>query len=196
MPDLTIDFTWYRDPKGYRLIPAKPSRLRPGQSILDVPMTEIAPARIVRNRGKLQSYRPLEIPDLFNRFTKMGASEAGVLKFIETYGPLTTGGLRGEGEIVLDVMDQAEAMGRYGTRGLDRLTVSIVVDDGGMRLKVQPSCLLDALWLQLAQTNTRSRVCQQCRKPFPIGVAVRRRRDAKFCSDQCRIKFNSLERSR
>ena len=37
MPDLTLDFTWYRDPKGYRLIPAKVPKLRPGQSILDLP---------------------------------------------------------------------------------------------------------------------------------------------------------------
>ena len=126
----------------------------------------------------------------------MARSEAGVLKFVEKFGPLTHNGLRGKGEIVPEIMDQAEAMVRDGARGLGKFKAWIEVDHEGMRLKVRPSCLLDALWLLLAQTNTRSRVCQQCRKPFPIGVAVGRRKDAKFCSDECRIKFNSLERSR
>ena len=196
MPELTLDFTWYKDPKGYRLVPAKLPQLRPGQSLLDVPATGIEPARIFGKGGKLQSYRPLEIPNLVGRFIEMARSEAGVLKFVEKFGPLTHDGLRGKGEVVPEIMDQVEAMVRYGTRGLGKFKAWIEIDHEGMRLKVRPSCLLDALWLLLAQTNTRSRVCQQCRKPFPIGVAVGRRKDAKFCSDECRIKFNSLERSR
>jgi hypothetical protein len=196
MPDLTLDFTWYKDTKGYRLVPAKVPKRRPGQSLLDVPSTEIEPARIVGRGGKLQSYRPLEIPGLVGRFFEMATSEKGVLEFVEKFGPLTHQGLRGKGEIVPEVVDQAKAMVRYGTRGLGKFEAWIEIDHEGMRLKVRPTCLLDALWLLLAQTNTRSKVCQQCRKPFPIGVAVGRRRDAKFCSDKCRIKFNSLERSR
>ena len=100
MPDLTIDITWYKDPKGYRLVPAKPIKLRPGQSLLDVPYTEIEPARIIRNGGELQSYRPLEIPNLVGRFIRMATSESGLLAFIEKYGPLTFDGLRGEGDNV------------------------------------------------------------------------------------------------
>src|SRR5262249_19032374 len=196
MPDLALDFTWYRDPKGYRLIPAKIPKVRPGQSIMDVPASDIEPARIVRNGGELQSYRPLEIPNLVGRFINNATSEKGVLEFVEKFGPLTHGGLGNKGEIVPDVVDQAEAMVRYGTRGLGRFKAWIEIDHEGLRLKVQPTSLLDALWLLLAQTNTRSKQCLQCRKPFPIGVAVKRRKDAKFCSDKCRIKFNSLERSR
>jgi len=33
-------------------------------------------------------------------------------------------------------------------------------------------------------------------RSFLIGFAVGRRKDARFCKDECRIKFNSLERSR
>jgi len=196
MPDLTLDFKWYRDPKGHRLIPARFPKLRKGQSIMDAPMADIEPSRIVRNGGELQSYRPLEIHNLAGLFIKMARSETGVLEFVEKFGPLTSDGLRGKGEIVFEIIDQAEAMVRYGTKGLGRFKAWIEIDNEGMRLKVQPTSLLDALWLLLAQTNTRSRVCRQCRTPFPIGVAVGRRRDAKFCSDDCRIKFNSLERSR
>jgi hypothetical protein len=197
MPDLTFDFTWHKDPKGYRLVPAKLPRLRPGQSPLDVPSIGIEPARIVRNGGALQSYRPLEhFPALFDRFIRTATSEKGVLEFVEKFGPLTHDGLRGKGEIVLDVVDQARDMARYGGRGLGKLNAWIEVDHEGMRLKVKPTCLLDALWLQLAQANPRSRVCPQCRKSFLIGVAVNRRKDAQFCTDECRIKFNSLKRSR
>jgi hypothetical protein len=196
MPDLTLDFTWYKDPKGYRLIPAKLPRWRPGQSPLDVPSIGIEPARIVRNGGALQSYRPLEhFPTLFDDFIRTATSEKGVLEFVEKFGPLTRGGL-GKGEIVPEVVDQARDMARYGTRGLGKLNAWIEMDHEGMRLKVKPSCLLDALWLQLAQANTRSRQCPQCRKPFLIGPAVKRRKDARFCTDECRIKFNSLDRSR
>jgi len=196
MPDLTFDFTWYRDLKGYRLIPAKLPPRRPGQSLLDVPSVGVEPARIVRNNGPLQTYRPLEIPNLVGRFINMARSEAGALEFVEKFGPLTIAGLRGKGEVVFEIMDEAAAMVRYGTRGLGKFKAWIVVDDEGMRLKVEPTSLLDALWLLLAQTNTRSKLCQQCRQPFSTGVAVKRRRDAKFCTDECRIKFNSLKRSR
>src|SRR5262245_3404956 len=120
MPDLTLDFTWYRDPKGYQLIPAKVPKLRPGQSILDVLANEIEPARIVCNSKERQSYRPLEIPNLAGRFINMARSEAGVLKFVEKFGPLTHDGLRGKGGVVPKIMDQAEAMVRYGTRGLGK----------------------------------------------------------------------------
>ena len=197
MPDLTLDFTWFKDPKGYRLVPAKLPR-RPGQSINDVPMRDIEPARVVRNRGALQSYRPLEhFPALFDRFINTATSETGVLEFIKNFGPLTHDGLGGKGDVVPNIIDQARAMaGGPGTALVKKLNASITVERDGVRLKLWPACLLDALWLQLAQANAISKQCPQCRKPFRIGVAVNRRKDARFCSDDCRIKFNSLERSR
>jgi hypothetical protein len=35
-----------------------------------------------------------------------------------------------------------------------KLNASIVTDHNAMRLKVSPACLLDALWLQLAQAQS------------------------------------------
>src|SRR5262249_28653718 len=188
--------TWWRDPKGYRLIPAKPTPS--GKSLMDVYMVDIEPARIVRRGGKLQSYRPLEhFPDLFDRFINMATSETGVLTFVEKFGPLTNDGHRDKGDVVPEIIDQAQAMVQPGlARPLNKLNVMIIANANEMRLKISPSCLIDALWLQLAQANTRSRQCPQCHRPFLIGVAVGRRKDAQFCSDECRIKFNSLARSR
>ena len=197
MPDLVFDFTWFKDPKGYRLIPAKPIPQRPGQSLLDLPSGVFQPARIVRNGGKLQSYRPLEVfPNLFSRFIDTAKTEEGVLKFVQAFGPLTQDGLRKAGDHVPRIADEASAMGRSGGRSPIKLVAAIVTDFSGIRLKVSPSCLLDALWLQFAQSNTRSRECLQCHSPFMVGVAAGRRADAKFCSDECRISFNSLKRSR
>src|SRR5262249_14375276 len=165
-----------------------------GQSVLDVPAREIEPARIVRNRGALQSYRPLEIPKIVDHFIRTATSEVGVLRFVEKFGPLTSEGLRGKGDVVPEIVDQAKAMLRPGATSLNKLNASIVIDHEEMRLKVWPACLLDALWLQLVKDNARTAECPQCHEPFRIGVG--RRKDARFCSEDCRIKFNSLERSR
>src|SRR5262245_6767896 len=113
MPALNFDFTWYRDPKGYRLIPAKPIRLRKGQSMLDALASDIQPARIVRNGGALQSYKPLADEFLSTRVVEQfvaATSEQGMFEFVKTFGPLTHHGLRGRGEIVLALIDQAKSM--------------------------------------------------------------------------------------
>ena len=91
MLDLSIDFTWFQDTQGYRLIPAKPIALRRGQSILDVPSREIQPARIVRHGGKLRSYQPFEFPSdlLIKEFIGATKSENGMLEFVKRFGPLT-----------------------------------------------------------------------------------------------------------
>jgi hypothetical protein len=201
MPDLTFDFTWYKDRKGYRLIPAKPSRRR---SILDAKAGDVQPARIVRNGGTLQSYRPLEFfPNLFSRFIDMAKSENGVLEFVEKFGPLTHDGLRRDGDVVPAVIDQAENMsqvlrGRIIAMPLNSLNASLVTERNDIRLKVSPACLIDALWLQLAQAKsvTNFRECPQCHRSFMTGRRTNRRADAKFCSIECKTKFHSLERSR
>ena len=120
-----------------------------------------------------------------------------MLKFIETYGPLTYEGLKGRGEIVQAMINEAKAMtealrGQLIAMPLNKLNVTIVTERHKMRLKVSPVCLLDALWLQVAQAKEAGvRECLQCENQF-----VGRRADARFCSDACRIKYNSDQRSR
>jgi hypothetical protein len=65
-------------------------------------------------------------------------------------------------------------------------------------ISLSPTTLLDALWLQLAQAlsgGTQFRRCEKCNIPFSVG-GKGRRLVARFCSDKCRIDFNSLQRSR
>jgi hypothetical protein len=69
---------------------------------------------------------------------------------------------------------------------------------GVWQLRLAPLTLLDAIWLQLGQaitSNATLRACDHCGKWFEAGQAAGRRADAKFCSDECRISFNSLKRS-
>ena len=207
MLELTLSFTWYKDAKGYQLVPGEPLRLRPGQSILDVKSSDIhlAQPRIVRLGGKLQSYQPFEkVSRLHDQFLDMATTESGVLKFIQAFGPLTQDGLRGEGEDVQNVIDQAESMSEVLRGGiiampLNRLIASIEADrSNGVSLKVRPACLLDALWLEVAKAKSVSKVreCRQCGEPFGAGRGTKRRADAKFCSPKCKKKYFSLKRSR
>jgi hypothetical protein len=202
MLDLTIDFTWYKDAKGYRLIPPKLPKRRPGKSILDALSSDIQPARIVRNGGALQSYRPLEVPRLISRFIDEAKSENGVFEFVKKFGPLTYDGLHRNGDVVPALIDQAENMsqtlrGRIIAIPLNRLNASIMTDNGRIRLKISPACLLDALWLLLVQAKsvTNFRECLHCHRLFMAGGGADRRADAKFCSDICRVEFNSRKRS-
>src|SRR5262249_45975617 len=200
MPDLTFDFTWYKHAHGYRLIPAKP--FPRGKSIMDALIDDIQPARIVPNGGPLERYRPLnEFENLFEHFIRKAKSEGGVLEFINAFGPLTNDGLRRGGEVVPRMIEVAEEMAKADSivaMSLHKLNVSIVTENGRMRLKVSPACLLDALWLQLVQASGSGsfRECAKCHRPFVAGVRGNRRADARFCSDECRIEFNSLQRSR
>jgi hypothetical protein len=68
-----------------------------------------------------------------------------------------------------------------------------------LRLRVSPRSLLDALWLQLGQKLSDGgviRQCEQCGGWFEAGPGSGRRSDAKFCSDEHRVIFNSRRRSR
>jgi hypothetical protein len=68
----------------------------------------------------------------------------------------------------------------------------------GIRLQVEPSNLLDALWFQYAQASFKGLTnrCKQCDQLFATGPNAKRRRGAEFCSVECKTKFHSLERSR
>jgi hypothetical protein len=201
MPNLTFDFTWYTQEGGYRLVPAK----LPRGSVLDAQLDDIQPARIVPVGEALKSYRPLaKFENLFEHFIRTAKSEDGVLDFVTNFGPLTHAGLRKGGEVVPAIIEAAKEMSgvlhhRTIAMPLSPLNVSIITDDQHrLRLKVSPKCLLDALWLQLAQASGSAsfRECWNCHEPFVAGPKGNRRGDAKFCSDKCRIEFNSLQRSR
>jgi hypothetical protein len=62
---------------------------------------------------------------------------------------------------------------------------------GGLREKIRivPSSLISALWIQLAQAvegDRKYRQCEECKKWYEVSGD--RRADARFCSDPCRFR--------
>jgi hypothetical protein len=202
-----VDFTSYVDKGGYEIVPDRTPKLRPGQTWLDLKLRDIEPARIVGKGGRKFRRRLDDYPQLFSDFANVKAPEE-LLAFVVEHGPLTqriTGGW--ESDIVPELLRQAKMM---RTRFDDRASgVSIAIPltdvkaslEADNSIKYRPATLLDALWLQFAQSLSEGaimRVCRlkRCRKRFPVGGKSGKRLVAEFCCDEHRIEFNSLKRSR
>jgi len=178
------------------------------------------PLHVYRRGDKLASYRPLEVFDsLYAKFAKVYTAD-DVLFFIERFGPLTRDGFdTAKGELVDGVLAHADAMrdlfrfssGDRARRAkviaslqlnpFSELEVTLELDAAieGLKLRLSPTSLLDAIWLQCAQEllgGATVRQCRSCGGWFETGPRTGRRADAKFCSDEHRIAFNSLNRSK
>jgi hypothetical protein len=211
---LFIDFEWWKDSAGYRVIETQARKIPSAENLLsNIPKA----ARVVPNGGELVSYLPLarSREGLFRVFADI-KSPNDVLRFIVNYGPLTEAGLqtdRGE-EIPLVLEHAASFRSCFGEtketrkhlakwigngRTFANLEASLRVDRTSVRLRIVPKNLLSGLWLQLAKNlagGMERRFCRQCSKLFEAGKGTGRRLDAKFCSDEHRRLYNSLNRSR
>jgi hypothetical protein len=199
----TIQLDWWKDPKGYHLAEVgRPKFLR-----------------VVRNsRDRQVLCRPLDSSDtLFRTFANTATTPEGVLKFVQSFGPLTTWGYD-QGDLVGDVIHRAlnmqgalkwaAAQPRRPTPSDETffgpgVTLHAWLDwdaeSNSPRWQFRPGTLIDGLWLQFAQAVTRGvqmRTCMHCGDLFEAGLGTGRRLDAKFCSDKHRIAFNSLKRSK
>ena len=200
-----VDFTSYVDQAGYELIPDRTPRLRPGQTLLDLKGKDIQPARIVGKGGKIIRRRLDDYPQLFSDFAGIKTQEE-LLAFVAEHGPLTHGFIGGgKGDVVPALLHQAKMMRTSFKDRARKLPIAIPVANVKASLgpdnsiEYSPATLLDALWLQFAQTlseGAEMRVCRHCRKPFPVGGKSGKRLVAEFCSDEHRVQFNSLKRSR
>jgi hypothetical protein len=218
MPLLSIEFEWWKDSKGYRLVEPEPwPQNSPPKPTWNIPVIGIIPnegKRIVPNRGKLIPYQPLKH---FNRLYKSFADikdEALAVDFACKWGLLTSSDGSDELETFLKEAEDfrksleqrrpsrkkriPEFNAEVETTVLADLKASLTTDPRGrLQLRILPSNLLEALWLQLAQTlatGTDIRTCLLCGQYFEVGPRGQKRLDAKFCSDEHRIKFHSLRR--
>ena len=60
----------------------------------------------------------------------------------------------------------------------------------GLRLRIRPSCLADALWVQLTLAIDAKQnlvACVECRKWFPVEAGAARS-DKRYCSDACKMR--------
>ena len=209
-----IELEWKRDSKGYRLKPAVPATAAAAATL--VLGGEGEPERIVRDGGKLESYRPTAQYDrLFVNFANISSVD-GLLGFVNQYGPLTGAGNDSVGDSVEELLRQARDMKRLieplkkaqlGERLLDgptgllgRAEVSLVLDENRRCvLRLTAPNLLTALWLQFGQAaagGVQLRTCQHCQDIFSVGPGTGRRLDAMFCSAKHKRTHFSLKRSR
>ena len=180
---------------------------------------QLYPLHVHRKGGELGPYRPLDFfGSLYAEFAKVRAAD-DVLYFVERFGPLTRDGLdTRKGELVDGVLVHADAMrdlflflsGDRAHRAkiitdlqaspFAELEVTLELDAAteDVKLRLRPTSLLDAIWLQLAQelsSGAAIRQCRHCGDWFETGVRTGRRADAKFCSNAHRIAFNSRKRN-
>lgn len=194
LAEVEIVFTWWRerDSRDYEVVDA-PRSDQSGEALLDEAPTSIEADRVVPKRKCLDRYQPLdEFPDLWERFACIKKREDAIA-FVRAYGPLSREGLRGKGDIIENILSEAESMRRESV-GVTKLYARI---DSG-QIGVSPSNLLDAIWLQYTKAKSEGRTnrCPQCQRIFAKGPDTGRRKDAIFCSLACKDTAKSLKRSR
>jgi hypothetical protein len=216
-----IDFEWQVDEKGYDWVPGGPANPGDEDSVISVVFsalqgTPIRPDRIVRRGGNLKTIRPFEqVPGLFRLFSKLATTPEGLLEFVTRFGPMMPNG-NYEGEDAQIGLTAAQGMAklldhyakdprscflRFGAGlGWSRIDVYLAFNaaTGRPYFKFSPPTLVNALSLELGEFLTRDaqiRECAHCGAWFETGPGTGRRLDAKFCSDQHRIIFNSLKRT-
>src|SRR5215471_8979725 len=125
MPELRIDFEWWRDPKGYRRadldrevrsrdrVAFTPTGISIGSKLVEKPL-------IKRRGGKLQAYRPLELfPKLYGQFARINTPEQ-LMEFVERFGPLTNEGRDPRaGDPIGPLLEQSSSMRTVIAASLD-----------------------------------------------------------------------------
>jgi hypothetical protein len=200
MTDLpTIQFNNWRDPKGYRLDDQKQFVVRNG-----------------KRNDNFEVLEPLNNKALYGAFSNDVVKAEDVLKFVQSYGPLTDQG-NDQGDEVHYVLWHVERMRDLLKLMSARRRTASPAKAFGLPLMplfagiswdpkthlprwvMQPHTLLDGLWLQFGQAITRGariQTCRLCGEWFEVGYPTGRRLDSKFCRDEHRVQYNSLKRSK
>jgi hypothetical protein len=210
-----IDFEWWKDAKGYRLVAAKaatpakwitPDGFEWKPSLLE---RVGIPPRIVPNGGKRVPNQPLKKwSELYKAFASVRTAEEA-LHFVCNYGLLTQSDHGDDVPLVLEHAtrfrswldaNQRPRIGKEG-RNFGRVDANLTADpSGALRLSLVPRSLLGALWLQLAHIlseGVKISTCRHCGTWFEAGKSGGQglRRDAKFCSFAHKQLYHSLKRS-
>lgn len=196
----SIELIWHRDTTGYKILSAIPANPK-----ATIALSRETPERIVANGGKKIAYRPLEKhPCLFSEFAEIKQTARGVLAFVNKYGRLKGfGNYDPVPEILQAAQDMKLLLRKNNSRAVKvqniRFNSTLDFDaQGKPSLILSPKTLLDGLWLQLGESladgRTSSAMCLQCQTRFLAGPGTGRRLDAKFCSDEHRVLYNSRNR--
>ena len=210
MLDRTIRFTATIE-TNYRVRPKSPlPKRKPGQSILDQildePVDTVRPTLIVGSGKRKQEKKIVQYPQLFRRFAEIDSLEA-LLSFIRKFGRLTD---EKEGDeayrLAEEIRDMRNAIAftrrhnRHPPTQVSDLEATVVLNSKTQRIeqRVFPQTLLQALWLQFIYAPVgaaKLSECEYCGEQFWAGPGTKRRVDAKFCSHEHQVLFNSEKRS-
>ncbi len=226
MPYLDINFDWPVCAGGYRLAPPKPAPPPPkgrgkgrigrffpeSETLVEQVAREFdASPRIVAKSKAKRLHRPLEFhKTLYVDFAGLDGSPEACLEFASRFGLL---GFypRGGGEELVLWRDAIAGMSRViklsqtdrsaleGYR-ITPLHGALIPSppDGRLIFRFRPNSLLHGMQLQFVQAISSGlaiKECGHCGKPFEAG-GDQRRRDALFCSKECKINFHNLEKRR
>ena len=214
-----IDFEWSVAEAGYDWV-GVPPKSGDSKTVVDEVFLALGTARpphIVPRGDTFRSYRPFDqVNGLFRIFAARAATPDGLLEFVRTFGPMLPDGNRPSGEDALTGLSAAQEMAdllreyskdpracfaRFGKGlGWSRIDVHLAFNaaTGRPHFRFSPPSLLHALWFEVGEFLTRDarvRECLHCGGWFEAGPGTTRRADAKFCSDEHRITFNSLKRT-
>jgi hypothetical protein len=202
---LYIDFEWSRDAKGYRL---ERGRIvgNGGKRLAYRPLDEFPTLYNVFAKTPQTPKGALDFVQKFGRLT--GLNDGDDVRKVVSNIDLVSIVLSMRGKLPkhdgpFEYIAPTAETGTVVVSGIPlrgKLSASLAPDPttGAWKLKLEPPSLLDAIWLQLGQAITSDadlRLCIQCGNPFEAGGKSGRRADAKFCSDECRVNYNSLKRS-
>jgi hypothetical protein len=225
MARIAIELDWTRDPEGYRLVEMEwprglrivrdgtehPSKLPPFQPLASTDLL----FKIFANTATTPE-GALDFVQRFGPLTNGGWGSQGedvniVMHQAEKMRRVLTAWFGKQKPSVIPrvipsrrspiAFSRPLVVNRYDTGPSIRLEAKVVCDPLTKALKweLRPNSLLDALWLQLGQKLTAGaqiRQCEHCGDWFKAGQGTGRRLDAKFCSDEHRVLYNSLKRSR
>ena len=184
----------------------------------------VKPQRILRAGGSLIPYRPVEMLDqIFNAYINTEPTPEGLLGFINRFGPLTRRGLDENFGEPLDfainnlkcTVSLIEAFGQtakadqrravtklLGADGIELygIKVRVLFDEQTQTLRTEQVAkdLTAALWLRLLEVQASDivmRKCGHCGAWFTAGLGTGRHLNARFCTDEHRVAFNSLKRT-
>ena len=206
-PLLDVEFEWYKDPAGYKLLAAVPGSTDPCDPVgTDRPPYAAWSARV--GRASRISCRAATASITSN----LHASRRRMTLLIflpptgrsQTTGIMTWPASSSEQTFVRSWMIgkvwRKPTAYRIGQQyRIWQLTASLTLDqDGAPRLKIRPSSLQAMIYLQLAQAlagDNTIRECPHCGTLFKAGRGTARRLDAKFCTPDHQRLYNSLRRS-
>jgi hypothetical protein len=222
MAHIAIELEWPRDPEGYRLIETgRPKTLRivrngagkgPEHHPLFHPLasTDLLFGVFANNATTAEGaldfvtrYGPLT----YDGWDAMGDEVDRVTHDAERMREVLKVWVGKQKKLQIPFRPSSKRTGKpliihpHDTGPSSSLNAAVVWDPATKALKweFRSNTLLDALWLQLAQALTSAtnfRQCEKCDRFFTAGRGTGRRLDAKFCSDEHRIAFNSEKRSR